>query len=297
MVFFSSYSDSGGSMLKSIFWDVQHGLAATIVTPNNRYIGIDLGTGSYGSNNRLFSPLQNLKYKWGVSRLDAVIFTHPHTDHLDDIHNFDMVAPQTIWRPVHLTEEDIRNGNAASDRPKIDKYLDLIRRYNEPVCTDNELGTSSNWGGVDIRTFCSCTCARSNLNNHSVVTVLSYAGMKILIPGDNEPPSWNELLGRPDFISAISQTDVFVAPHHGRDSGYSSELFRHITPKLIIVSDGQVCDTTVVSRYSQQATGWLVHKRGGGTAQRKCLTTRSDGVITVEFWLDNKTPNMGVTID
>jgi competence protein ComEC len=284
-------------MLKSIFWDVQHGLAATIVTPNNRYIEIDLGTGSYGSNNRLFSPLNHLKYNWGVSQLDYVIFTHPHTDHIDDIINFHEVAPPTISRPNHLTEEDVRNGNPASDRIKIDSYLDINRAYNNPVGVSNHLDSPENWGGASINSFLPTTCATSNLNNHSIVTVLSYAGMKILIPGDNEPPSWNELLSRPDFISAIRNTDILVAPHHGRDSGYSAELFRFITPKLVIVSDGQVCDTTAVNRYSQQATGWLVHRRSGVTAQRKCLATRNDGVIVIEFWLDNTIPNIGITID
>jgi beta-lactamase superfamily II metal-dependent hydrolase len=284
-------------MLKCVFWDVQHGLAATIVTPNNRYIQIDLGSGSYGSNDRVFSPLRQLKYGWGVSQLDAVIFTHPHTDHLDDIDNFDLLAPPTIWRPVHLTDADVRNGNPASDRLKIEKYLGINRRYNGPVASGNEFGIASYWGGADITTFSPATCACSNLNNHSMVTVISFAGMKILIPGDNEPPSWNELLNMPGFIRAISETDIFVTPHHGRSSGYSTELFRYISPKLIIVSDGQVCDTTAVNRYSQLATGWLVHKRSGGTAQRKCLTTRNDGVISVEFWLDSMTPSIGVTID
>lgn len=284
-------------MLKSIIWDVQHGLAATIVTPNNRHIQIDLGTGSYDSNDRLFSPLRHLKYNWRISQVDCVVFTHPHTDHLDDILNFHEVAPLIIHRPNHLTDEEVRNGNPPGDRAKIDRYLDISRMYSNPVPAGNDLETPNNWGGADIRMFLPRTCARSNLNNHSTVTVLSYAGMKILIPGDNEPPSWNELLARQDFVRAIAGTDILVASHHGRDSGYSAELFQHITPKLVIVSDGQVCDTTAVSRYSQQATGWLVHKRSGGTAQRKCLTTWNDGVITVAFWLDNATPNIGVTID
>jgi len=284
-------------MLKFIVWDVQHGLAITAITPNNRHIQIDLGTGSYANNNALFSPLRHLKYNWNVPKLDCVIFTHPHTDHLDDIFNFCELAPSTIYRPNHLTDDEIRNGNSIKDRAKIDRYISLNSGFTSPVDPGNLLSVPSNWGGVTIETFLPTTPARSNLNNHSLVTVMSYAGMKILIPGDNEPPSWNELLGRMDFLNAIRGTDILIAPHHGRDSGYSSELFKQITPKLVIVSDGQVCDTTAVSRYSQQASGWLVHKRRGLAVERKCLTTRSDAAVLIEFWLDGITPNIGVTID
>lgn len=181
-------------MLKCILWDVQHGLAVTIITPNNRYIEIDLGTGSYGSNDTIFSPLHNLKLNWNVRKLDCVIFTHPHTDHLDDIFNFHEVAPPTIYRPKHLTDEEVRIGNSSKDRAKIDRYLNISREYNNPVAAGNNLEVPDDWGGVSIKTFLPISCSTSNLNNHSLVTVLSFDGMKILIPGDNEPPSWNELL-------------------------------------------------------------------------------------------------------
>lgn len=285
-------------MLKAIIWDVQHGLAVTIVTPNNRHIQIDLGTGSYGSNNRLFSPLRHLKYVWGVSQLDCVIFTHPHTDHLDDIFNFDELSPRTICRPNHLTDQEIRNGNASSDSAIINGYLGLNYSSRGMVVAENDrLEGLNNWGGATINTFIPRTCATSNLNNHSVVTVISYAGIKLLIPGDNEPPSWNELLSQPDFVNAINGTHILIAPHHGRASGYSAELFRYISPKLVIVSDGQVCDTTAVNRYSQQASGWVVAKRNGNPVERKCLTTRNDGPLLVECWQEGITPYLGVTID
>jgi len=141
------------------------------------------------------------------------------------------------------------------------------------------------------------SCSTSNLNNHSIVTIIEYACSKIMIPGDNEPASWKELLQRQDFLNAIRYTDIFVAPHHGRDSGYCAELFQKISPKLIIISDGRFCDTSATSRYSQQATGWLVHKRGSGSVERKCVTTRNDGVINVYLGMDGQQPFISVNID
>lgn len=72
-----------------------------------------------------------------------------------------------------------------------------------------------------MRFFQPNTCSRSNLNNHSLVAVVSYAGSKIIIPGDNEAASWNELLEYPAFVQAIRGTDILLAAHHGREAGYS----------------------------------------------------------------------------
>jgi beta-lactamase superfamily II metal-dependent hydrolase len=284
--------------VKCIIWDVQHGSAATVVTPNNKYIAIDLGTGSFGSNNTTFSPLLHLKSNFNVSQLHTVILTHPHRDHLDDICNFDALSPQILHRANHLTEDDIRKGNQVSDKNIIDKYLEIDKRYNQPVTDDLHFQNPNNLGGVKIQTFIPYTSATSNINNHSVVTVLTYAGSKMIIPGDNEPSAWKELLKDSSFLAAISGTDIFVAPHHGRESGYCSELFDKISPKLVIVSDGRFTDTSFTNTYSQKASGWKVHKRNGGTSvQRNCITTRQDGVISVEFTENATQRFIVVTID
>jgi len=265
-----------------VFWDVKHGSAAYIQTPNGKHIVIDLGIGSYENSNDVFSPLWHLKNS-GINRLDAVIITHPHTDHLDDIANFDLLSPKILIRPRHLTEKEIRDGNRTEDKEIIDQYLSIDSRYTSPVIDSDDICVSGNNGGVNIQLFTPKSCATSNLNNQSVVTVISYAGLKILIPGDNEPASWDELLGRNDFLSSVKNTDILVAPHHGRDSGFSADLLEYISPRLAIISDGRHCDTSATDRYGMKMRGWTVNKRNGEKENRKCVTTRNDGVIVVEF--------------
>ena len=110
--------------LKFITWNVQHGSASVISTPNNQSIAIDLGAGE-------FSPLQHLK-RSGIAQLDEVIVTHPHLDHIDDILNFDILSPRALVTPGHLTEKDIWAGNqrASSEvQSKIAKYCEIKRRF------------------------------------------------------------------------------------------------------------------------------------------------------------------------
>lgn len=286
-------------MVRFVFWDVQHGSAAYIRTPNGKHIVVDLGTGSYGDSDSDFSPLLHLRDEWHVQRLDGVIITHPHRDHLDDILNFDKLSPRVLIRPRHLSEEDIRSGNRKQDKEVIDKYLEINKGYKAPVAPNESPFNSDNNGGVEIQIFTPTECATSNLNNHSIVAVMSHARSKIVIPGDNEPASWDELLEKQDFVSAIRGTDILVAPHHGRESGFSSALFEHINPYLTIISDGRFCDTSATDRYAKHTRGWTVtHRKDGTREQRKCVTTRNDGVIVVEFGetQDGK-PYMNVTID
>ncbi len=284
-------------MLKIVVWDVQHGHAMYIRTPNGKHIVIDLGIGSYERSSADFSPLLHLKNEWGVSQLDCVIITHPHRDHIDDIFKFDKLTPKTLSRPKHLTEEEIRAGNKEPDKI-IDKYLEISKGYTNPVAPSNDPLLAENNGGAQIQDFTPSSCGTSNLNNHSIVTVISYAQSKMIIPGDNEPPFWDELLKRTDFLNAIKGTDILLAPHHGRESGFSSTLFKHIKPRLTIISDGPFCDTSATNRYAQQTQGWTVRKRSGGRETRKCVTTRSDGVIDVEFCQNPSwSPYMRVTID
>ena len=275
-------------------WDVQHGSAAHIRTPNGRHLVIDCGRGDAGS------PLYSLMRDIGSDRLDMAIITHPHVDHISDISNLSLLNPRVLLRPGHLTQRDIlQNNGAISAHAKsiIEKYLELDSRYSSPV----DPGTAPtdplvNWG-AHVATFVPRAASASNLNNHSVVTVIEYEGSKILIPGDNESPSWDELLGRPEFRAEIAGVDVLVAAHHGRESGFHRDLFDHFTPLLTIVSDGRVTDTSATDRYSDATRGWTVHRRNGPDQERKCVTTRNDGTIDVEIGRNpNGKPFVSVTM-
>ena len=261
-------------------WDVQHGSAAHIRTPNGRHVVIDCGRGDAGS------PLYSLMRDIGSNRLDMAIITHPHVDHISDISNLSLLNPRVLLRPGHLTRKDIlENHSAISAHAEgiIEKYLELDSRYRSPVDPGTDPTDPLVNGGAHIATFVPHTASTSNLNNHSVVTVIEYEGSKILIPGDNESPSWDELLDRPDFRAKIASVDVLVAAHHGRESGFHRDLFDHFNPLITIISDGRVTDTSATGRYSGATRGWMVHGRNGPDQERKCLTTRSDGTIDVEI--------------
>ena len=252
-------------------WDVQLGLAIHVKAPNGKYIVIDLGTGTYNP-----SPLR--KRMW--DNIAYMIITHPHLDHISDILNFDINAPKILCRPPLLTNEEVMEGVRQCDRAKFEKYCQINDRYNSPVKYDDEnyTGNPNNYGGLEIQTFSTSLCDHSNFNNFSMITVFQFSGIKVVVCGDNEKDSFDKLMKESDFKNSVRGADVLVAPHHGRESAYHSEFVSLVNPRITIISDTTKSDASAVDKYTQRSRGWTV--RG---EERKCLTTRNDGNITVEF--------------
>ncbi|GAJ01936.1 unnamed protein product, partial [marine sediment metagenome] len=140
-------------MLKFVFWDVQHGSAIYIKTPNGKNIVIDLGMGSYSDSDFEFSPLLHLKNNYNIDQLHGIIITHPHRDHLDDIFHFHELSPQVLLIPRHLSESDIKDGNREQDAEVINKYLEINTKYTSEVNTEEDPFNSQNNGGVEFKFF------------------------------------------------------------------------------------------------------------------------------------------------
>ena len=272
------------SALEIVVWDVQHGNAIYMKTPNGTNIMFDIGAGSYG-NGREFSPLRHLKYKWRVDCLHYLVISHPHADHISDISNMFKLnlKPKVLERPKGIAHDDIKGGNQYRSLKIIKRYLELDRTYTISIPDWKIPLNPKNNGGVKIKNFRQTKKGTSNINNYSIVSVVEYANEKILIPGDIESAGWEVLMGRRDFLSAIAGTTIFVASHHGRKAGFYSKIFDCFTPDVVIVSDGRYSDTSVTNRYGDYSQGVWVTKRNGNPTMRRVLTTRNDGPIYIKI--------------
>lgn len=211
-----------------------------------------------------------------------------------------MVSPKVLNRPRHITNEEVMEGVQEKDRKKMEKYCEINNRFNTDIAEDSVNNTSKpeNWGGLKIQTFTPRTCNHNNFNNHSIIVVIEYATTKIVIPGDNQKCSYDELMSSSSFMAAIKDADILLAPHHGRESGYNVDFINQVNPKLTVVSDGRFCETSANGRYSAKSSGWTVHKKSGNSETRKCLTTNTDGEVVAKFGFgsENK-PYLAVTIE
>lgn len=91
-------AESVGGKMKVIFYDVEHGSCCHIITPNNTHILVDVGS---KTNSSIVKHI-NKKYFSGYGgRIDELIITHPHEDHIYDLPNlYNILQPRVINRPT-----------------------------------------------------------------------------------------------------------------------------------------------------------------------------------------------------
>lgn len=233
-----------------------------------------------------FSPLQHIHKKYQITRIDHLILTHPHLDHIEDISNLGLFEVNSISYPKSVTNSEIRN--------KVINEIDLYKRniYEKYIYTIGNVYSPSldkynpllpgYYGDLEIKIFSpkSHVSASYKENEHSLVSFLSYNGYKILLSGDNGPSSWQYLLNNHYFRDDLREVDVFLASHHGRRSGYYDQIFKFFNPKLTIISDGRSQETSITDIYNSHTKGWYIQNQN---KKRKCLTTRYDGAIYLKI--------------
>ena len=131
------------NLFEIVFWDVKHGNAMFLRTPNNLCIVQDLGIGDSSGDNNNFSPLKHLRNIWNVSKIDGLIITHPDLDHIHDIGNLDLFqlnclsCPDTI--PKNEIIKKIEKADTIQQKEVFKKYLDLINNCYGKISREKEL--------------------------------------------------------------------------------------------------------------------------------------------------------------
>lgn len=263
--------------LRMIVWNVKRGNAISLHLPNGKVVMVDCGSSDD------VSPVSELK-RQGVDTIHTLIITHPHSDHMADIEIIRKsgMGPNVLLRPNGIPCEDIKNGN--TDQEVVNAYLAIDSRYIYPVALENDICNPACTAGVGFKVFKPNKYSASDLNNRSLVVVLTYGGTTILLPGDCTPAAMKELLENHSFVDAIKGTNVLIAPHHGHESCYCKELMELIRPWICIASDGRdVQEVSAISKYGEYCSGIRFRNRDRQVDRRVCLTTRYDGDIVVDI--------------
>lgn len=255
-------------------WAVDLGLAVHVEAPNGRYIVIDLGSKDG------VSPLQALSGK----DVGYMVITHPHHDHFSDIKNIDCAKPVVLWRVKTYTKDELLDGVRDSEIDDFMRYCDFEKTFNSKVSDDNKPSTGIPFGGLSARVLSTKQCDKRNKNNFSAIVVLQLGNAKVVVCGDNEKDSFDELMSNEDFKEAVAGAFVLVAPHHGRDSGFHEKYVELVKPYITIISDTKRGTTSVTEKYEAYTKGYNVHNMSSGYLEKRlCLTTRKDGNIKVVF--------------
>ena len=238
--------------LSLTFFDVDNGDACLVRTPEGINILIDGGPEGKDIVKKL--------YLRGVKKLDLVILSHPHSDHIGGLIE---VLNEIPINSVLMGNLDL----SESDQSVIERYnlfLEIINTKQIPlfsVKSKNILRISSKlnlipiWPEPDDIIY-----LKENINNQSLVLLLEYENKKILFTGDIEIQAQREILNslknptmnKSNSLKDISinndvyndsnnyliKADILKVPHQGSKDANFYQFLRAVSPKVAIISVG-----------------------------------------------------------
>ena len=212
----TSVSTFSGDTLRVNYIDVGQGDSIFIQLPNKETMLIDAGE-AYEVDN-VINYLNNL----GIKKIDYVVGTHPHTDHIggleEVINTFDVGA---IYMP-----------KVSSNSKTFEDLLTTISNKGLKVKTAKSGVVVLSEDNLKLEFIAPNSDNYSNLNNYSAVLKLTYLDNTFLFMGDAETLSEDE-------ITSDVDADVIKVGHHGSDSSSSVEFVKKVSPEYAIIMVGE----------------------------------------------------------
>lgn len=244
----NDYINMNNDLLKVHYLDVGQGDSIFIELPNNETMLIDAAE-SYQSEN-IINYLKNLNYQ----KIDYVIGTHPHTDHIgglkDIINTFEIGK---IYMP-----------KVVSTTKTYESLLMAIKDKNLKINTAKAGTSIIDTDALKINILAPNNSTYTELNNYSVVTKITYGTTKFLFMGDAEKLSENE-------IKENVTADVIKIGHHGSNTSSSIDFIKKVNAKYGIISVG------LNNKYNLPKEETITNWENSGT---KIYLTSINGTIT-----------------
>ena len=219
----SGDSIEGEAKLKMHVIDVGQG-DAVLMQCGERNVLIDCGEDGMGNT------VLDYLHRAGVSHLDWLIGTHPHSDHIGgmdtvllnrDITVDHVMMPQTkkSVTPTTMTYTEVL---AAIRKKKL--------KITRPVA-----GTEYDLDGVTMLVLSPDKgAAYDDLNDYSIVLRFSYKDVSVLTGGDASKVVERQIITRDYDLSA----DIYKVSHHGGRDGNSQAFLSEINPRYAAISVG-----------------------------------------------------------
>jgi len=213
----------GRGSIELLMIDVGQGDAIAIRSPSGRWMLVDAGppaTDDPGAH-----PVVRALASRGVRRLEALVLTHPHLDHIGGavavLRSFEVGAVHDPGLPAPSAEYL--------------GVLELAQERDVPWRTARA-GDRFELGGVAVEVLhpAADAAVAPDANENSVVLRVSYGAFDALLTGD----AYREA-ERSVTEAATYDLEVLKAGHHGSDTSTDSLLLARTHPEVALVSAGR----------------------------------------------------------
>jgi competence protein ComEC len=237
--------------LEIYFVDVEGGQATLFVTPDGQSLLVDTGWSGFEGRDadRIAAAAKNA----GLSKIDFVLITHYHRDHvggapqlaakipigafIDHGPNRESNDPDTEsgWQAYQklLADKKIRRITV-----KVGDVLPISGIRAEIVSADGVVLAKPLSGAVAQNPICATAekkPADQTENAHSLGTVITFGKTRILDLGDL---TWDKEMDMACPVNKLGHMDVFIVSHHGLFQSNSSALVAAISPRIAIMDNG-----------------------------------------------------------
>lgn len=271
--------------LRIYFVDVEGGQATLFVTPNKQSLLID--TGWPGHEGRDATRIVSAAKKAGISKIDYLLITHFHADHvggvpqlaeripigtfIDHGENRETDSAETVqgWEAY---QKVVASGKSKRMSVKPGDTVPIEGMQVTVVSSDGEVIAKPSPGAGEENAACKNAEQVPNdktENARSVGVVITFGKLRILDLGDLTSDKEMELMCPSNKLGKI---DIYVVSHHGWIQSGSAALVDGIAPRVAIMDNGAKKGGTpsvwdIIEKSPRFEDMWQLHfSEEGGTA-------------------------------
>jgi competence protein ComEC len=290
----------GGGELRVYFVDVEGGQSTLFVMPSGESLLVD--TGSPDPKNpeapRDASRIAAICKLAGVTKIDNLVVTHYHSDHVGGLPQLVKLIPVGRFIDHGINRESeavpggaptvagwnayqkvLADGHAEHLVVKPGDVLPVKAMHVEVVSADGEVIAKPLAAGGEINPACASSPVKeveNTENDRSVGMVMTFGKLRILDLGDL---TWAKERGLMCPVNKIGKFDVYIVSHHGLDRSSSPALVDAVAPRVAIMDNGPhkggaPTTFTTIEGSSRLKDLWQLHTAEGNDAQHNVAESR-----------------------